>query len=104
MKKKSKKQPQRTWTLNSGNKPLDLRTLPRCRAKAKSTGRRCGNPVMKGKMVCYLHGGKSRGAPKGNKNALKHGNYTFEAIERRKYTRTLLKRSCELIRDIDGYS
>jgi hypothetical protein len=32
---------------------------------------------------CRLHGGMSRGAPKGNKNAFKHGRYTAEAIERR---------------------
>jgi hypothetical protein len=70
---KSEKQPHRRWVLNNGNKPLDLRTLPRCQAKAKSTGRRCGNPAMKNKRVCYLHGGKSPGAPRGNKNALKHG-------------------------------
>jgi glucans biosynthesis protein len=100
----NEKQPHETWLLNKGNRPLDLRTLPRCSATAKSTGRRCGNPAMKAKKVCYLHGGKSCGAPKGNKNALKHGYFTFEAIERRKYVRTLLKRSRELIKEIDGYS
>jgi hypothetical protein len=26
-----------------------------------------------------MHGGKSSGAPKGNQNALKHGNYTAAA-------------------------
>jgi hypothetical protein len=77
---KSKKQPQGRWVLNNGNKPLDLRTLPRCQATAKSTGRRCGNPAMKNKRVCYLHGGKSPGAPGGNRNALKHGFYTAGAI------------------------
>jgi hypothetical protein len=29
-----------------------------------------------------MHGGPSRGAPKGNKNAFKHGLYTAEAIAR----------------------
>jgi uncharacterized protein YjcR len=28
---------------------------------------------------CRMHGGKSSGAPKGNQNALKHGNYTAAA-------------------------
>ena len=96
----SKKQPQETWLLNNGNKPLDLRTLPRCNATAKSTGRRCGNPAMKGKKVCYIHGGKSKGAPIGNRNALKHGNFTTEAIERRYYLRMLLKESKELIKEM----
>jgi uncharacterized protein YjcR len=31
-----------------------------------------------------MHGGKSPGAPKGNKNALKHGWYTAEAIAMRR--------------------
>jgi uncharacterized protein YjcR len=31
-----------------------------------------------------MHGGMSPGAPKGNKNALKHGRYTAEAIARRR--------------------
>jgi uncharacterized protein YjcR len=29
---------------------------------------------------CRMHGGTSPGAPAGNKNALKHGLYTAEAI------------------------
>jgi hypothetical protein len=31
-----------------------------------------------------MHGGLSLGAPKGNRNALKHGRYTAEAIARRR--------------------
>jgi hypothetical protein len=31
-----------------------------------------------------MHGGPSPGAPKGNKNALKHGLYTAEAIALRR--------------------
>jgi hypothetical protein len=30
-----------------------------------------------------MHGGKSPGAPIGNRNAYKHGRYTAEAIARR---------------------
>ena len=96
----NKKQPQEKWILNNGDKPLDLRTLPRCNAKAKSSGKRCGNPAMKGKKVCYLHGGKSKGAPIGNRNALKHGNFTAEAFKRRYYLRMLLKQSKVLIKEI----
>jgi uncharacterized protein YjcR len=64
--------------LSNGVIACDLKSLPRCQAKAKGTGNRCGNPAMTGKRVCYIHGGKSPGAPKGNKNALKHGEYTEE--------------------------
>jgi len=101
---KNKEQPQVPWVLNNGNKPLDLRSLPRCQAMAKSTGRRCGNPAMKGKQVCYIHGGKSPGAPRDNKNALKHGNFTSEAFQRRNYLQMLLKKSRELIKEIGAYS
>ena len=100
---KNKEQPQVTWVLKNGNKPLDLRSLPRCRAMAKSTSRRCGNPAMYGKGVCYIHGGKSTGAPKDNKNALKYGRYTAEAIERNYNLRMLLKHSKGLIKRIGGF-
>jgi len=33
---------------------------------------------------CRLHGGMSPGAPRGNKNAFKHGRYTAAAIARRR--------------------
>lgn len=90
-KQKISEQPHGKWALKNGNKPLDLRTLPRCNAKAKSTGQRCGNAAMKGKRVCYIHGGKSPGAQRGNKNALKHGFYSAEAIAERQQTRQLIK-------------
>jgi len=40
---------------------------------------------------CRMHGGLSTGAPKGNKNALKHGSYTAEAIASRQETRDLIR-------------
>jgi hypothetical protein len=40
---------------------------------------------------CRMHGGMSPGAPKGNKNAFKHGRYTAEAIARRREIATLLR-------------
>ncbi len=46
---------------------------------------------------CRLHGGKSTGPPKGNQNALKHGYYTKDAIEYRRYIKQLLMESQELI-------
>jgi hypothetical protein len=39
----------------------------------------CQSPAMPNGR-CRMHGGPSPGAPKGNKNALKHGWYTAEAI------------------------
>jgi len=55
---------------------------------------------MKNKGVCYLHGGKSPGAPRGNKNAFKHGFYTAEAIVERFFVRMLLERSKDLMAEL----
>jgi len=40
---------------------------------------------------CRMHGGPSPGAPKGNKNALKHGRFTAQAMERRREIAALLR-------------
>jgi hypothetical protein len=48
---------------------------------------------------CRLHGGKSTGAPTGNKDALKHGRYTAQAIARRRELRALLQNINQLIDD-----
>jgi hypothetical protein len=45
---------------------------------------------------CRLHGGKSPGPPKGNKNALKHGYYTTENIAFRHEVRDIL-RNCKAL-------
>jgi len=46
---------------------------------------------------CKLHGGKSTGAPQGNKNALKHGRYTREAREERKNMREFVRLFREMV-------
>jgi uncharacterized protein YjcR len=38
-----------------------------------------------------MHGGMSPGAPKGNKNAFKHGIYTADAIARRREISELVR-------------
>jgi glucans biosynthesis protein len=38
-----------------------------------------------------MHGGASTGAPKGNKNAYKHGKYTAKSIETRQVIRYMVK-------------
>ena len=67
----------------------------KCGAKTRSGGS-CRNPAMKNGR-CRLHGGKSTGAPKGNKNAFKHGRYSREAIEARKLVHELIKMSRQMI-------
>lgn len=74
--------------------------LPRCQAKAKHSGEQCGQVAMKGKRVCWLHGGRG-GARKGNRNAKKHGGYSDEIQEERKRLAELLERVRPCI-DEDG--
>jgi hypothetical protein len=62
---------------------------PRCGAKTRNGGA-CRSPAVHGKKRCRMHGGApGSGAPKGNKNALKHGLFTKEAIEQRKQQEAL---------------
>lgn len=44
-----------------------------------------------------MHGGKGSGAPKGNRNALKHGLYTGAALERDRRARALLRQIREVL-------
>jgi hypothetical protein len=49
-----------------------------------------------------MHGGApGSGAPRGNKNALKHGLYTREAIAERQQLRGLMRQSRKLLLDIE---
>ena len=54
-------------------------------ARGRGAGSPCQSPAMPNGR-CRMHGGKSPGAPKGNKNAFKHGRYTAEAAARRRDT------------------
>ena len=73
---------------------------PRCGAKTRS-GNPCKSPAVTGKKRCRMHGGApGTGAPRGNKNALKHGNYTREAVALRRHAGDLMRRSRELIKQI----
>jgi hypothetical protein len=57
---------------------LDMDRAKRCGARTRR-GKPCQSPAMPNGR-CRMHGGTSPGAPKRNKNALKHGWYTAEAI------------------------
>jgi glucans biosynthesis protein len=49
-----------------------------------------------------MHGGAAgSGAPRGNKNALKHGRYTRAATAERQQLRALLRQSRSLIQQIE---
>ena len=89
---------------NQRNNPmqsnLPMHLSPRCGARTRS-GRPCRSPAMPNGR-CRMHGGTSPGAPKGNKNACKHGRYTAEAIARRRSISTLIRAArsqCSLAQD-----
>nr|WP_084462113.1 HGGxSTG domain-containing protein [Bradyrhizobium sp. WSM1417] len=68
-----------------------MQNAPRCEARTKSrNGKPCQSPAMRNGR-CWMHGGPSPGAPKGNRHALKHGRYTAEAIARRREISALVR-------------
>lgn len=58
--------------------PENLANASRCGAKTRS-GKPCQSPAVRGRNRCRMHGGTNGGAPKGNRNAWKHGNRSAEA-------------------------
>jgi uncharacterized protein YjcR len=74
---------------------------PRCGAKTRM-GRPCKSPSVQGKKRCRMHGGApGSGAPRGNKNALKHGRYTREAMEERAHIRDLVRQARKLVLQLE---
>ena len=72
----------------------------RCGAKTRK-GTSCKAPAVNGKKRCRMHGGAlGSGAPKGNKNALKHGFYSKESVEERKHLMALIKDSEKFLKEI----
>ena len=60
----------------------------RCGAKTRKKTP-CQSPAMPNGR-CRMNGGKSPGAPTGNRNAWKHGHYSDEAREMRQIVKDLL--------------
>ena len=72
---------------------LPMHLSPRCLARTRAQ-RPCQAPAMTNGR-CRMHGGKAPGAPLGNSNARRHGQYSAEAIAQR-------RKLAELLRDIKG--
>jgi hypothetical protein len=72
----------------------------RCGARTRA-GKPCMSPAVHGKKRCRMHGGASgSGAPRGNKNALKHGLYTRAATDLRRGLQDLVRQSVRLVQEI----
>jgi hypothetical protein len=73
-------------------------TGPMLSTPLRRSGRPCKSPAVHGKRRCRMHGGAlGSGAPRGNKNALKHGRYTREAIAERARVRELVRQARKLL-------
>lgn len=73
---------------------------PRCGASTRS-GDSCRSPAVRARTRCRMHGGAhGSGAPKGNRNARKHGLFTAEALAERRQIRVLLGEARKLLRGI----
>ena len=79
---------------------LPMHLARRCRARSKRTKKPCQSPAVRGHNVCRMHG-VGGGAPKGNKNALKHGRYTAEYLERLRLFRTVVRIALQMRRELD---
>ncbi|WP_443478159.1 HGGxSTG domain-containing protein [Novosphingobium aerophilum] len=66
--------------------PANLASAPRCGARTRS-GAECRSPAVRGKQRCRMHGGNSCGAPKGNRNAWKHGDRSAQTEAEMKLVR-----------------
>lgn len=64
-----------------------MHSAPRCLARTRK-GSACQSPAMPNGR-CRMHGGKSPGAPKGNRNAWKHGGRSSEMDALRKALRAM---------------
>lgn len=84
---------------HDGNVDAMLTSL-RCGARTRS-GKPCRSPAVAGKKRCRMHGGAyGTGAPTGNKNALKSGFYTREAMAERRRVRELIRSSRKFLTQI----
>ena len=80
-----------------------LRHALRCSARSRRSGMQCKGPAVQGKRVCRMHGGKSPGAPPGERNGrYKNGKRTKAAIEARRVTRDLVRDIRRLLEELGG--
>jgi hypothetical protein len=73
---------------------------PRCGARTRK-GSPCMSPAIVGARRCRMHGGRSPGPPRGNRNAVTHGFYTKEARAQREHEQQLVRHAKALIAESD---
>ncbi len=70
---------------------------PRCGARTRS-GRPCRSPAVRGQRRCRMHGGTNPGAPRGNRNAYRHGFYSEALAEARRELRREMRAARDELR------
>jgi hypothetical protein len=69
----------------------NMRGAPRCGAKTRAGGQ-CQCPAIRGRKRCRIHGGRSTGAPRGERNGnFKHGLWTCEAVQERRWAKKMVR-------------
>jgi hypothetical protein len=81
--------------MKKSTNPMHL--APRCGAHARTTGKPCQSPAIKGKARCRMHGGKSPGRPK------THGRFTKEAIADRKRYYSIFREARRVLKEINEF-
>ena len=85
---------------NHARQPGPMLASRRCGAKTRCR-EACRAPAVRGKRRCRMHGGAPEsGAPRGNRNARKHGLFTGDAISERKQIRALLGEARKLLQEM----
>ncbi|WP_414819862.1 HGGxSTG domain-containing protein [Sphingomonas sp. Root710] len=74
--------------VTKATQPDILAAAPRCGARTRS-GQPCRSPAVKGNGRCRMHGGKGSGAPRGNRNAWKHGWHSVRVGAIVRYVRAM---------------
>jgi glucans biosynthesis protein len=86
------------------NNPMQIKEDNRCLARTRrGKSSFCQARKVSGRKRCRMHGGTSDGAPKGNKNAFKHGKYSREVIEKRKNATKLKRGFIALLRQMKRF-
>lgn len=74
----------------------------RCGARTRGGGR-CRNHPIRRRLRCRLHGAAAgTGAPRGNRNAVKHGRTTAAALGARRAIMRLIRASRRTLEEMDG--
>jgi uncharacterized protein YjcR len=79
---------------------LDMRQALRCHAQSKRSGLQCRAPAVRWSKVCRMHGAGG-GAPRGNRNAVKHGEFTAEGLAMKKEIQALTRVARETLGAIE---